>query len=130
MTASIVTKSTPVLIVDSVEPCAKFWEKLGFARTAEVPHGDSIGFVILSDGATELMYQSMESVIEDDASIAKVLKTGGSSLFVEVANLADAVKAAAGARVVLQERTTFYGMREVGVLDPGGNLVIFAEKVA
>lgn len=129
MTTSIVTKSTPVLIVESVAPCAEFWERLGFTRLAEVPHGDSIGFVILSDGNIELMYQSMASVIDDDASVAKVLTTGGSSLFIEVSNLADAVKAAAGAQVVLSERTTFYGMREVGVLDPGGNLVTFAQKV-
>lgn len=128
MTASIVTKSTPVLIVQSVAPCAEFWEKLGFTRLAEVPHGDSIGFVILSDGNVEIMYQSMASVTEDDPSMAAVLTTGGSSLFVEVSNLADAVKAAAGARVVLKERTTFYGTREVGVLDPGGNVVIFAQK--
>lgn len=129
MTTSIVTKSTPVLIVESVAPCAEFWERLGFTRLAEVPHGDSIGFVILSDGNIELMYQSMASVIDDEPSVAKVLTTGGSSLFIEVSNLADAVKAAAGAQVVLSERTTFYGMREVGVLDPGGNLVTFAQKV-
>ncbi|MEP6781607.1 MAG: VOC family protein [Gemmatimonadaceae bacterium] len=129
MTTSIVTKSTPVLIVESVAPCAEFWERLGFTRVAEVPHDHSIGFVILSDGNLEIMYQSMASVIDDDASIAEVLTTGGSSLFVEVSNIADALKAVADAKVILKERTTFYGMREVGVLDPGGNVVIFAQKV-
>ena len=129
MSTSVVTKSTPVLVVDSVAPCVKFWESLGFACTAEVPHGNTIGFAILSDGHVEVMYQSMASVVEDDANIAKILRTGGSSLFVEVRDLAAAVKAVAGAKVILAERTTFYGMREVGVLDPGGNLVMFAQKV-
>ena len=28
----------------------------------------------------------------------------------------------------MSERTTFYGMREIGVFEPGGNIVIFAVK--
>jgi hypothetical protein len=41
-----------------------------------------------------------------------------------------AVKAVSGAPEVVADRTTFYGMREIGVLDPGGNVVLFAQRVA
>lgn len=43
-------KVTPVLIVPAIEPVLPLWESIGFARTAEVPHGDALGFVILSLG--------------------------------------------------------------------------------
>jgi hypothetical protein len=29
----------------------------------------------------------------------------------------------------MEERTTFYGMREIGVFDPAGHIVIFAKRV-
>jgi uncharacterized glyoxalase superfamily protein PhnB len=128
MPKAAVSKVTPVLVVESVEPCAVFWEKQGFVRTAAVPHGDSLGFVILAGENIELMYQSVDSIVADDATMGSHVRAGGSSLFVEVADLDASVKAAAGATVVLQERTTFYGMREVGVLDPGGHVVLFAQK--
>jgi len=126
----MIARITPVLVVDTVELCAEFWQKLGFVRTAEVPHGDILGFVILVGHGIELMYQSMDSVNADDATMGARVKTGGSSLFVEVPDLDAAVKAVDGAPIILPDRTTFYGMREIGVLDPGGNVVLFAQKVA
>jgi hypothetical protein len=129
MPKKLVSKITPVLVVDSVEPCAQFWQKLGFTREAEVPHGDTLGFVILVGNGIELMYQSHESVKADDANMGAKLKVGGSSLFVEVPNLDAAAKAIEGAEVVVADRTTFYGMREIGVLDPGGNLVLLAQRI-
>ena len=35
-----------------------------------------------------------------------------------------------GANIVLPERTTFYGARELGVKDPAGHVVVFAEMGA
>lgn len=127
---NMISKITPVLVVKEVEPCAQFWQKLGFERVAEVPHGESLGFVILVGQGIELMYQSLDSIKADDAGMGSKLHTGGTSLFVEVPDLDAAVKAVEGAPIVLQDRTTFYGMREIGVLDPGGNVVMFAQKTA
>ncbi|MEO7362498.1 MAG: VOC family protein [Gemmatimonadaceae bacterium] len=126
----MINKITPVLVVDAVEPCAQFWEKLGFNREAEVPHGDTLGFVILNGRGIELMYQSVDSVMADDTAMGSHVRAGGASLFVEVFDLDAAVKAVDGAPIVVADRTTFYGMREIGVLDPGGNVVLFARKVA
>ncbi len=125
----MISKITPVLVVDAVEPCAQFWEKLGFKRTAEVPHGDTLGFVILVGDGIELMYQSKDSVKADDPGMGARVQTGGTSLFVEVPDLDAAFKAVAGAKVVVEDRTTFYGMREIGVSDPGGNLVLLAQRM-
>jgi hypothetical protein len=49
-------------------------------------------------------------------------------LFIEVESLSDARKATKGAKVLVADRTTFYGMRETVVVDPQGAIVIFAEK--
>jgi len=49
MKCAHVRKSTPVLFVDRIEPSLAFWEeRIGFARTVEVPDGDRLGFVILA----------------------------------------------------------------------------------
>jgi hypothetical protein len=129
MSNKIISRITPVLVVEAVEPCAQFWQQLGFTRSAEVPHGDTLGFVIMAGDGIELMYQSADSVQADDANIASKLHSGGTSLFVEVPNLEAAVKAVSGAPVIMAERKTFYGMREIGVLDPGGNVVLFAQRI-
>ncbi len=130
-TAPTVKKATPVLVVNEVEPCAAFWEKLGFARTAEVPHGDALGFVMLDRGDVQLMYQSLDSVKADNAAMGELFSHGNplAALFIEVDDLDAAERAVAGAPVFMQRRTTFYGMNEVGVRDPGGHPVIFAQPV-
>ena len=119
-------KLTPVLVVDQVEPCAAFWTgPLGFVRTAEVPHDGETGFVMLQRDAVEIMYQSRASVAADLPALAEGAHR--TVLYVEVGDL-DAVEAAvAGAEVVQPRRTTFYGMMEIGVREPGGNVVIFAQ---
>lgn len=127
--APSVRKATPVLVVDNVAPCAEFWEKLGFKRTAEVPHEDTLGFVILTHGDVELMYQSVASVQADNASMGASIAAEGSrvALFVEVDDLDVAQQAIAGAPIMMERRTTFYGMTEIGVKDPGGHFIILAQ---
>lgn len=124
-----VNKISPVLIVHDVEPCAQFWERLGFIRTAQVPHGDALGFVIIERDGLEVMYQSLASVREDNAASADALFVGGSCVFVEVDDLDRATRATDGAEIVVPRRTTFYGMHEFGVKDPGGHVIVFAQKV-
>jgi uncharacterized glyoxalase superfamily protein PhnB len=119
-------KLTPVLVVDQVEPCAAFWTgALGFERTAEVPHGGELGFVMLQREAVEIMYQSRASVAADLPALAEGVHR--TVLYIEVADLDAVAAAVAGAEVVQERRTTFYGMMEIGVREPGGNVVIFAQ---
>jgi hypothetical protein len=123
----IMKKITPVLMVDAIEPCLAFWERLGFENVAQVPHGDRLGFVILVKNEVELMYQSRASVAEDVPGLA-VAPMGGSMLFIEVNELDAAIALLGDAPVTFPRRTTFYGMDEIGVREPGGNAVTFAEK--
>jgi len=121
-------KLTPVLVVDAVETCLPFWcERLGFTKTVEVPHGDRLGFAILEHGGVELMLQSRASVADDIAALAK--EPSRSMLFIEIESLDDVKRALGDWPRFLEERTTFYGTREIGVRDPAGNAVILAQRV-
>jgi len=122
-------KITPVLIVESIEENLPFWcERLGFARQVEVPHGNVLGFVILASGAVEVMLQSRASVRDDIAALAD--DSYRSALYVEVEDLAPIRQATKGMKTLFEERTTFYGAREIGVRDPEGNAVLFAETAS
>lgn len=120
---------TPVLLVDEIEPCLAFWDALGFDKTAEVPHGDRLGFVILEKSGLEVMYQTRASVAEDIPALADA-PGGGTFLFLEVMDLEATIEAIAGAPVVFPRRKTFYGMDEICVREPGGNVVTFAMAVS
>ena len=119
-------KITAVLLVDEIEKSLPFWvERMGFEKTVEVPEGGHLGFVILVRDGAELMLQTIASARKD----APVLVPEGSSrasLFIEVEDFADVLKRLDGYPVALAERTTFYGMREIGVIEPSGHNVIFA----
>lgn len=122
-----VRKITPIIFVEAIEPCLPFWvDRLGFEKTAEVPHGDRLGFVILTRDGTEVMLQTRASVADDVPSLAGT-PMKGTILFIEVAS-ADAIEAAlAGIESVIPRRKTFYGADEIVVREPAGNTVIFAE---
>lgn len=130
MDAIACSRVTPVLVVDAIEPVLPFWRRLGAEVTIEVPHGDALGFVALRLGAAEVMYQTAESV-RGDFDAGAVERMGvlprPTSLFVEVDSLADVEARLAGEPVFQPRRTTFYGSRETGFLDPAGNPVLFAQ---
>jgi hypothetical protein len=133
MPASAVRKLTPVLIVDAIEPVLPFWvERLGFAKVAEVPHGDALGFVILVKDGVELMYQTRASVADDAPGSAPAADARAdlTALFFEVADLDATAAALDGLEHVVPRRRTFYGMDEVGVREPGGRVVMFAQPVS
>lgn len=126
-----VKRITPVLYVNEIEPCVAFWvERMGFKTTAEVPDGDRLGFVILERGGLEIMYQSFSSAEKDAPAVAKEIHGGRSFLYVEVDNVQNVIDAMKGANVVIPLRTTFYGSKEIGVKDPAGHVVVFAEMTA
>src|SRR5580700_859633 len=121
-------KVTVVLLVEEIEPCLNFWvDRLGFTKTAEVPDGNKLAFVMLQKGATEVMYQTFASVEKDNAQLAKDMRKGPTFLYVEVDDLDAVIAALKGVPVVMPVRTTFYGAKEFGVKDPAGHLVTFAQ---
>jgi uncharacterized glyoxalase superfamily protein PhnB len=120
-------KLSPVLVVEAIEPCLPFWvDRLGFAKIAEVPEGNRLGFVILQKDGIEVMYQSRESVRKDIPTLANA-PGGGTTLYIDVADVAAIERAVKGVDVVVPRRKTFYGADEIGVREPGGNAVIFGQ---
>lgn len=123
-------KLTPVMVVDEIEPCLPFWlDRLGFEKTAEVPEGSKLGFVILKKDDVEVMYQSRESVEKDVPALLPEQDGHPIALFVEVSDVAAVEQALNGFEVILPRRKTFYGMDEFGVKEPGGTPVVFAQPV-
>jgi uncharacterized glyoxalase superfamily protein PhnB len=123
-----VKKITAVLLVEEVESCLRFWkERLGFEVAIEVPDGNKIGFVSLQKAGVELMYQSYASVEKDSSFLAQGYAKGPSFLYIEVDSLDEVIAATEGARMVMPERKTFYGAREIGVKDPAGHVLTFAQ---
>lgn len=127
MNPQLLRRITSLLPVASVEASLPFWRKAGLTVTVEVPHGDALGFAILSGEGLELMLQSHASIEADVPSIAEAARKGPSFLFVEVADI-DAIAAALdGENIVMPRRKTFYGATEIGYRDPGGHYVTFAQ---
>jgi len=123
-----VKKLTPVLFVEKIEAVLPFWtQHLGFVKTVEVPDGDRLSFVILQQGTAEVMYQSYSSVEKDMPAILADVRKGPSFLYLEVDDLQTIKGAVKGAETYMQERTTFYGAREIGVKDPTGHFITFAQ---
>lgn len=128
MSKPVIRRSTPVLFVDAIEPSLEFWrDRLGFAITIEVPHGDTLGFAILVSESVEIMLQSVASLQADAESYARAFDGDKTWLFIEVEDLAAVETALEGCEIVLQRRTTFYGAQETGYREPGGHFVTFAQ---
>ncbi len=129
------SKITPILVVDVIEPCLSFWTGLGFEVTVTVPHEDTIGFAILQKGSLELMYQTRGSIDADlgesgaPKSLGEELDQGTTTLFIEVDRLDDVIAVIGDADVVVPRRQTFYGMDEIFVRAPCGTVVGFAARV-
>ena len=90
-----VKRITPVLLVQEIEPIVPFWvDRLGFAKTIEVPEGNKLGFVAFQKGSAEVMYQTYSSVEKDaPPSMSAEARKGPTYLYMEVDDL-DAVLAA------------------------------------
>jgi uncharacterized glyoxalase superfamily protein PhnB len=123
-------KITANLFVEAIEPSLEFWvERMGFVKTVELPEGDKLGFVILVTGGAELMLQSLASVAKDEPKfLPQPGEKASAALFIEVDDFEDLVRRLQGYPITMTERTTFYGMREIGVIEPGGHTVIFAKR--
>jgi uncharacterized glyoxalase superfamily protein PhnB len=124
----IVKKITSLLFAEEIEPCVKFWvERLGFEKTIDVPEGNKLAFAIMQKDGVELMYQTYSSAENDVSAVSSELRKGPSFLYVEVENLDQIVSAMKGAEVVMPVRTTFYGAKEIGIRDPSGHIITFAQ---
>ena len=122
-------KLTPVLMVEEIEKSLPFWvDCMGFTKTVDVPDGDRLSFVILVREGAEVMLQTVASVEKDEPRFAPSGCSYNVGIFVEVDDFADVLRRLEGYPITMGERTTFYGMREIGVHEPGGHIVVFAAR--
>jgi catechol 2,3-dioxygenase-like lactoylglutathione lyase family enzyme len=128
--SSPVTKVTPMLYVDRIEPSLKLWVgRLGYTKVAEVPEGDHLGFVMLINGPTEVMLQTRSGVRADNAAVLPYIEHPSAHIYIEVSDFPDLLKRVEGYEVFAPMRDTFYGMREITIKDPAGNLLVFAAPI-
>jgi uncharacterized glyoxalase superfamily protein PhnB len=127
-----IKRITPVLLVKEIEPVIPFWvDRLGFAKTIEVPDGNKLGFVTFQKGTVDVMYQTYASVEKDaPQAMAAEARKGPTYLYIEVDNFDAVLAAMKDVKIVMPVRTAFYGMKEFGVQDPGGHFITFAQPVA
>lgn len=135
----VLRKSTPVLMVERIEPVLEFWKRVGVDKVMDVPEGEGtaarLGFAILAGPGVEVMYQTATSVQADLVASASVrdafrAEPQQAYLFVEVASIRDLERRMEGERLVMPYRETFYGAKELAYDDRAGNIVIFAEMPA
>src|SRR5690349_19678689 len=108
--SSLFHKTTPVMIVERVEPVLPFWSKLGVSAGVQVPDesaGDGrLAFVILATEGLEVMYQTAASIAGDtiaSASDKAAFRTTPqqTTLYIEVADLSQVVRKLQGERLVM-----------------------------
>jgi hypothetical protein len=117
-------KITTLLVVDQIEACLPSWQALGYSLTVRVPETGKLDFAILkgpSSGAAELMLQTRASLGEDLPLVAK--KKPAFLLYADVDSLEPARRALPEAKVLVEERTTFYGATESWLELPGGTIL-------
>jgi uncharacterized glyoxalase superfamily protein PhnB len=125
-----ILRSTPIMIVDRIEPSLDFWMKrLGYKKTAEVPHGDELGFILLEKDGNQVMMQTRKSIADDTPAVLQYAKANTVVQYVDVDSLDDVLKCVEGMTLLIPPRETFYGTREIFLRDPAGYLVGFAEHI-
>ena len=124
-----VQRITAVLAVENVQPSIDFWQdRLGFDLTLTVPHEDTLGFAILVKDGTEIMLQSVSSILADLGAHTGEVNGRSTALFIEISDLEAVEKALDGYPIEMPRRSTFYGTLEIGVREPGGHFVVFAQR--
>jgi uncharacterized glyoxalase superfamily protein PhnB len=129
---SIVTRATPILHVNEVEPSVRFWtERLGFEKTIEVPEGNKIGFAAVASGGVELMYQTYSGMHADPTNpLAEAADQGPTFVFMEVADIKRVIAAMKGADIIVPLHHSSYGAQELIVREPGEHFIIFSQLPA
>ena len=122
-----VSRASPVLFVDSVEPTRDFLKKVGFEVVVEIPEDDRLGFALLQKDGVQVMVETRGNAREPAALQALSKESRRAVVFIEVDDIAGVIAALAEARVVVERHTTFYDSDELTYEEPGGNLLTFAQ---
>ena len=121
--------ATPVLIVDAVEPTRTFFvDRLGFSVVHETTHAQRIGRCVVARGDVQFIIRSTAELRADFAE-SDVAGPYKAAIHIDVDDVGLLVPEVADADVVLAPRKTAAGTHEIGVREPGGNIILFASRV-
>jgi len=128
---------TPNLVVSSVERSLAFYrDVLGFSVTATVPDTAPFAFAWMQRESVSVFLNSQASV-EEHAALAARPIGGTATLFIniEAADLKEGIdglfaSTSPRAKVFMELKDQFYGMREFGIEDPDGYVIFFAQRIA
>lgn len=127
---------TPNLIVSDIDRSLRFYrEVLGFSVVTTVPDAAPFVFVWLQRDGISVFLNAREGVNEDLPDLAARPLGGTNTLFMvleadSIESGVDALFAEVSAKVtvVMPLKTQFYGMREFGIEDPDGYVILFAQR--
>lgn len=119
------------LMVKNVNESAEFYNKyFGFETVVTVPDSGDFDFAILKADGVELMLQKVESLGEDVPYLSNTPIGGSFTLYIEVEDVEEIYNKIKGnVEILVDLKTTFYGMKEITVKDLNGYVLSFAEKV-
>lgn len=128
---------TPNLIVADIDRSRRFYtEVLGFSVVTTVPDAAPFVFVWLQRGGVNVFLNAAAGVAEDLPALAARPIGGTNTLFMvieaeDAASGVDALHAQVAGRapIVMPLKTQFYGMREFGIEDPDGYVILCAQRV-
>jgi uncharacterized glyoxalase superfamily protein PhnB len=130
------TDVTPNLIVSDIDRSTAFYrDVLGFSVVTTVPDAAPFVFVWMKRDDVSVFLNTAEGVKHDLPALAAQPLGGTATLFIilEADTIADGVDAMfraidGRATVVMPLKDQFYGMREFGVTDPDGYVIVFAQR--
>ncbi len=119
----------PVLLVAQVQPTRSFFvDRLGFAVSADVQFEGHLGSSVVHRDDVRLKIQA-EAVFRADTGERSVPGPYTALTYVEIDDIGVLVPEIIDADIVIPLRRTANGMHEIGVREPGGNILMFASPL-
>jgi len=137
------SKITPNLMVENINEAAAFYrDALGFHFVMGVKEGSqdavnelssatALQWAMLMRDEQGVMFQTRESLVQEWPGFADMPINASATFYLEVDDVEAAREMAEGkAEVILELRTTFYGMREFWIRDNSGYVVTVAQRMS
>lgn len=114
-----------VLLVDRIEPCLAFWaDRLGFEVTLRVEGEECLDFALLRKDGAEIVLRTRDSFEASTQGLLDIdFGRSGELIFLEVSDFDAVLDRLEGADVVIPERESPFGSREIFVREPSGRIV-------